>query len=234
MLGTLWGASAPPSRRSLGGEGRIEHPCTQIAAGARAQHHPFPSQAPGRRRRSTPLGRSRGAKPNPRTPRSRSTISWAAWPSRCRGAARGTGGAAPGRPPPCRTQSPAINRPCFLAGGGGVLQALGPSSLDPGRLPLPLHHGDAVAELRQLGDGPRAARQDPGTGRAVLSQRGGPFGVPTTPCVPLPSYIWVLRRGHPSPHQCGRAVCCVPTPGTGGVPCPAPGLHGSLCLSCSL
>lgn len=58
-----------------------------------------------------------------------------------------------------------------------MLQAFGAAPLDPGCLSLPLHHGDAVAELRQPGDCPRPAHQDPGIGgkgkgRSLLNQLG--------------------------------------------------------------
>lgn len=80
------------------------HPasCT-LHSDAHTQHHLSCFQAPSRRRRSPPLGRSRGAKPNLQTHHSQSMTSWAAWPSRCRGL----------RGPPSHTQCTAIMRPHF-------------------------------------------------------------------------------------------------------------------------
>uniref|UniRef100_A0A8B9T9C6 Transmembrane protein 59 like n=1 Tax=Anas platyrhynchos TaxID=8839 RepID=A0A8B9T9C6_ANAPL len=89
-------------------------------------------------------------------------------------------------------------------------QALGPSSLDPGRLPLPLHHGDAVAELRQLGDGPRAARQDP----ASEHQRGQ--GVPGRPGRPRSLPPAARHRRHPVPLRTGEDAGPLPLKGRPG------------------
>lgn len=83
---------------------RTPHPasCT-LHSDAHTQQCLSCFQAPSRRRKSPPLGRSRGAKPNPWIHHSQSTTSWAAWPSRCRGL----------QGPPSHTQCTAIMRPHF-------------------------------------------------------------------------------------------------------------------------
>ncbi|KAK2541843.1 Tmem59l [Columba livia] len=99
-------------------------------------------------------------------------------------------------PPPAGARLPRLH-----------VQALGPSSLDPGRLPLPLHHGDAVAELCQFGDGPRAAHQDPASehqrGQGVPGGPGWPWQLPPATrhrCHPVP-HAWRRGRGAAAPQS---------------------------------
>nr|XP_008123844.1 PREDICTED: transmembrane protein 59-like [Anolis carolinensis] len=95
------------------------------------------------------------------------------------------------RPPVEEDQEPgpaSCGQPCAARTRfpGMHVQAFGAPALDPGRLPLPLGRGHALAQLRQPGHRPRSPRQDtapehqrgqgvpggPGRARAVLAAPG--------------------------------------------------------------
>ncbi|CAG14058.1 unnamed protein product, partial [Tetraodon nigroviridis] len=123
-------------------------PAWRTSPGPRSTLTPKGPTGPGateRERQVKQAGRASTPSSTWRTPRP-STTSWAACPGETDAFERLT------------AANPRLTAPSWPP------QALRPPPLDPGRLPLPVHHGHAVAELRQPGHRPGAAHQDAGEG----------------------------------------------------------------------